>query len=231
MKITGTYVDVLFDKEGTILLNKIIKDFGLTKDFTDAYHCTIAYSKKPIPKFQTSEGDTQDDSGNAKSSINKTATIKGFGHFNTPEGKNLHVEWDAPYCKAEAQRALDEGGTTDYPEYKAHSTLMYNCKDFTIPKDIAKKYIGKTVNITHERIQPLNENWVEDKKIEKTEKNKKKEKPMTASIKKSLITEARAQGNRLPVKKKEEIQKPKKIDDKIIIDKFGNKNNKNYKST
>jgi len=222
MKQTGTYVDVIFDKEGTKLLNSIIKSFGLTKDFTDAYHCTIAYSKKPIPDFNTSEGDSQDDSGNARSKISKTITIKGFGHFDTPEGKNLHVEWNSPYCKAEAQRALDEGGTTDYSEYKAHSTLMYNCKDFTYSKEIGKEFIGKEVQIIEERIQPLNEDWVEDSKKEE----KKEKKPMTASVKKSLITEARASGNRVPPKKKEEVQKPKKIDDKIVIDTFKNKSNK-----
>lgn len=219
MKITGTYVDVIFDKKGNELLDSIIKSFGLTKDFKDEYHCTIAYSKKRIPTFKTSEGASQNENGEAKSKVNQTITIKGFGHFDTPEGKNLHVEWDSPYCKKEAQRALDEGGTTDYPEYKAHSTLMYNCKDFTLDHKICKDFIGKEINIIQERIQPLNENWVEDKKI-------KEKKPMVAKVKKSLINEARSSGNKVPPKKKEEVQKPKKIDDKIIINLFGNKNNK-----
>lgn len=220
----GTYVDVIFDKEGNDKLDKIIKAFGLEKDFKDAYHCTIAYSKKPIPKFKTITGDAQDSTGNAKSKISKTMTIKGFGHFDTPEGKNLHVEWDSPFCKAEAQRALDEGGTTDYPEYKAHSTLMYNCGDFKLDKEIYKEFIGCEINIIQERIQPLNEDWVEDSKKDKKEEKEEK-KPMTASLPKSVIKEARKSGNIIQPKKKE-VQKPKKIEDKMVIDLYGNKENK-----
>jgi len=160
---TGTYMDVTFSNRSNKIFNEIIKSFGLTKDFNDEFHCTIAYSKKPLPNLTTVGGNTQDEQGNAFESIRKIATIDHFGHFDTDEGKNLHVVLKSNFCNDEFNRAINAGATTDYPKYISHVSLMYDCKDFTVTDDMATKFIGSKIEIISERISPLNGNWVEDK--------------------------------------------------------------------
>jgi len=43
---SGTYYDIVFNSASNKKLDNIIKELGLTKDFNDAYHCTLTYSKK-----------------------------------------------------------------------------------------------------------------------------------------------------------------------------------------
>ena len=173
--MTGTYADVIFSKASNKKFDEILKDFGLKKDFNDAYHCTLTYSKKYLPYLKTSKGVKQDKSGNAKDKISKLVKIKSFGHFDTNDGKNLHADLECKWCEAQFDRAIRAGATTDYPSYKAHVTLMYDCKDFTLdPKsEVYKKWIGETIEIVEERISPLNENWVEEKTKENNKKVKK----------------------------------------------------------
>jgi hypothetical protein len=176
----GTYADIIFSKESNKKLDSIIKSFGLKKDFTDAYHCTLTYSSKPVPFLKTSKGTKQVD-GKAEDTISKLIKIKGFGHFDTDEGKNLHVVLECPWCETQFQRAIKSGATTDYPNYTAHVTLMYNCKgfdlDFKKNKDLTKPFIGNTIEIIQERISPLNEDWVEDSlKDDKDNKDNKEKK-------------------------------------------------------
>ena len=167
----GTYADIIFSKESNKKFDNIIKSFGLEKDFNDEYHCTLTYSKKPVPYLKTSKGTKQDKTGNCKESISKLVKIKDFGHFDTDEGKNLHVVLDCKWCETQFNRAIKSGATTDYPDYTAHITLMYNCEDFTYTEELGKEFIGETIEIIEERISPLNEDWVEEKtKLDKDEK-------------------------------------------------------------
>lgn len=165
--MAGTYSDIIFSSESNKKFDKIIKSFGLEKDFTDAYHCTLTYSKKKLPFLKTSKGEKQDKDGNCSSKISKLIKIKDFGHFDTDEGKNLHVVLECPWCEAQFNRAIKAGATTDYPNYTAHVTLMYDCGDFTYREELGKEFIGETIEIVEERISPLNENWVEDSKKDK----------------------------------------------------------------
>jgi len=160
---TGTYMDVVFSEKSNALLDEIISSFGLTKDFNDEFHCTITYSKKPLPNLTTVGGHEQDDLHQAVEAISEIATIAGFGHFDTDEGKNLHVILKSEFCSNEFKRAIDAGATTDYPEYISHVSLMYNCNDFTYTEEMGSKFIGSEIEIVSERITPLNENWVEEK--------------------------------------------------------------------
>ncbi len=166
----GTYSDVVFSKESNKKLESITKAFGLKKDFNDEYHCTLTYSKKKVPYLKTSKGIKQDKTGNCKNKISKLVSVKDFGHFDTDEGKNLHVVLDCKWCKTQFDRAIKSGATTDYPDYTAHVTLMYNCDDFTYTDDIGKEFIGTTIEIIEERISPLNLNWVEEKIVDKEDK-------------------------------------------------------------
>jgi hypothetical protein len=161
-KTGGTYVGVEFSDSTIKLFNDILKEFGLTKDFDDKFHCTLVYSKKKLNWFKTSKGDK------TKSEVNKLVKIKGFGHFDTEDGKNLHIILDCPYCEAEFARAKKAGATFDYDKYTAHVTLMYNCKDFTY-SDQGKQFIGNKVLITNEYIEDLNLDWL-DEKVKKDDK-------------------------------------------------------------
>ncbi len=163
----GTYYDVVFSKASNKKIIEILKEFGLTKDFNDDFHCTLVYSKTVCTKLKTSKNnkqkkDREDNEYKAKNPINILCSIKDFGHFDTDDGKNLHIELDSSWCSAQHKRALDAGCTSDYPEYKAHVTLMYDCKDFSINDELSKKFIGEKLQMIEERITPLNENWVED---------------------------------------------------------------------
>ena len=162
----GTYMDVVFSKESNKKLDEIIKSFGLEKDFTDAYHTTIVYSKKEIPLLKTSKGKSQR-KGHAKNELSKLVKIKEFGHFDTDDGKNLHVVLDCKFCETQFDRATRAGATSDYDKYTAHITLMYDCGDFTVDDEISAEFIGETLEIVEELITPLNEDWVEESKKDK----------------------------------------------------------------
>jgi 2'-5' RNA ligase len=168
------YVDVIFSHESNMLLNQIIKDLGLKKDFKDNFHCTIAYSKKDFNFKLPGEklGNVKIRDLKAISTISETCTIKDFGNFKTDDGLNLHVVLDCKYCKSEFKRCIKAGAIYDYDKYVPHITLLYNCtlpgEDKAIPKKYFKntlnKYIGKKLTIVRERKQKLNKNWVEESK-------------------------------------------------------------------
>lgn len=172
MTISGTYSDVIFSQNTNKKIDKLIKDLGLVKDFTDKYHCTITYSKKYLPYLKTSKGDKQV-KGEAISKISKLVTVKGLGHFDTDEGKNLHLVLNCKFCEQQFNRHQKAGATTDYPEYTAHTTLLYNCKDFSTDnltskqKEAISKFKDETLEIIEERITQLNENWVDEKTKDK----------------------------------------------------------------
>ena len=170
MKIKGTYSDVIFTEESNKKLDGILEYLGLTKDFNDDYHCTLVYSKKYLPFLKTHKGDKQDKTNNVKTPvIGKIAKIKKFGHFDTEDGKNLHVVLDCDFCHKRFNNAKASGATYDYDEYIAHITLMYDCqkdiKNFDISQYDVDEFIGETLAIKEERISPLNLDCVKDKKI------------------------------------------------------------------
>ncbi len=169
----GTYSDIIFSNNSNKKIDKILKYLNFKKDFNDNYHCTLIYSKKYLQYFKTSKG-TKQVNGEAKSKLSKLIKIKGFGHFDTPEGKNLHMILDCPWCKVQFDRAMKCGAKYDYDEYVPHVTLMYNCTSknsrFDISKVDMKEFIGVTLEIVEERISILNENWVEDSKNKKENK-------------------------------------------------------------
>jgi len=168
------YIDVIFDSKSNRLLNQIIKNIGLIKDFNDEFHCTIAHSKKEfnfkLPGEELGKIEIKDEK--IISNINETCIIKDFGNFETDNGLNLHVVLDCPFCKSEFKRSIKSGAIYDYNEYIPHITLMYNCslpgEDKGIPKKYFKnnleKYIGKKLTIIQERKQKLNNNWIKDSK-------------------------------------------------------------------
>ena len=175
-KPKGTYYDVVFCKKSNKKIDNIIKALGLEKDFNDAYHCTLTYSKKRKTTLKTSTGVVQTKGGdyadfNAKNKINILAKIKSFGHFKTDEGYNLHLVLDCDWCVKQHLRSIKHGCTFDYDKYTPHVSLLYDCGDFKLEdnEELWKPFIGETLRLVEERISPLNLNWVEDSKEKDTE--------------------------------------------------------------
>ena len=152
-----TYSDFKFCKKSEKKLLNILKHFGLSKDFKDDFHCTIVYSKAPI------------DFSKHEKIMDRLVKIKNFGHFDTPDGKNLHVELECQVCEKEHALALKAGASYDYDKYVPHITLCYDCKDFDYV-DQGKDFIGETLRIIKQDVSPLNEDWLEDNKKEDKEK-------------------------------------------------------------
>lgn len=86
----------------------------------DDFHCTQMYSSKPVihpapaPK------------------VRYLATAKCLTVFNTKSGKNaLVIELDSTALQARHKELMElTGGSYDYPDYRPHVTLSYDCGDF-----------------------------------------------------------------------------------------------------
>lgn len=172
-KVPGIYVAVDYNYNASFILDKIAKDLkivpdngpGEDKDYK--YHTTIIYSRFPIPltktnpkwrltNFHTKSGSTIFKKSKPKISV--PVKIIGFGFFDTPDGRNLHVEVSSPFLSHEFRRAVDFGLPTDFPIYKAHITLKNDVSnDFKIPKEIEQKYKGTILYTNDEYIELLKE--------------------------------------------------------------------------
>jgi len=162
----GTYVAVDYSPASVKFLDDIIKLLGLKKDFKDSYHTTIAYSTTEFvfyPKTCMSRRKKR----KWVPADKKIIKIKSIGHFKTPEGKNLHIELDAPFLESEHKRTLQAGAKYDFDKYIPHITLMYNCGKFDVkdlPQETLDKIIGKPLVMKDEYVEKLNLNWNEDNK-------------------------------------------------------------------
>jgi len=165
--MTPLYVDAKFDSESENLLYQIVNSIGATKDFVDRFHCTIVYSRSPIPRPTLHDGTTPDDNMTATTEVfGEFATITGFGHFDTEDGKNLHVLVSSQFLLDEHNRFMDMGASFDYDEYTPHVTLMYDCGNFDVNSgnSILNRFIGRQLKISQESMSPLDENWVDNSK-------------------------------------------------------------------
>jgi len=148
----GTYVGIKFTKE----TNQRIKDFMKQYDIpnpikSDSFHCTVIYSRKYLPTFE------------AQGEINPPwkGEATRMDIFTSASNTNcLVIVFDCPEVIARHHEIMDNyGATYDYPEYKAHVTLSYDCGDFD-PNSIAnlKDAVGE-IEIDNEYTENLNLNW------------------------------------------------------------------------
>lgn len=145
-KQPGTYVGVHFNKETKDQLAKFAKDNGVPNRFSrDKIHCTVIYSKKPCPNFETDQ-----------SYYPMEGKFGGYDIFQTQDGQNcLVILIDCPELMARNKEITDEhGATSDYDEYHPHITLSYNVGDLDVDKLPDYTY---TIVIDHEYYQPLKE--------------------------------------------------------------------------
>jgi 2'-5' RNA ligase len=86
----------------------------------DDFHCTLMYSSKPVI-HPTPEP-----------KVRYLSAAKGLTVFPTRSGKNaLVIELDSAALQARHKQLMAlTDGSYDYPDYKPHVTLSYDCGDF-----------------------------------------------------------------------------------------------------
>ena len=156
-----TYSEVLFSQKSGILINELLSDLGLKKDFKRAFHCTITYSRTVVPDLTTSKGVKQID-GKAENDIFEIAKPIKLGSFLTRRGtSSLHIELDCPFCQEEVLRHIAAGVDRDFPIYNPHITILYDAKDFDIdnptPSQLTaiSEFLNNDLHIVKEKIVPL----------------------------------------------------------------------------
>lgn len=126
---TGLYVGVKFSENTLNKIQKFCKEHKIPnalkkKDF----HCTIAYSRKPVPNFKPIK------------TVKETGKPIKFEIWESPPNVYkdkttycLIVKIDSEYLHVRFNNIIDMGATYDYDEYKPHLTLSYDVgKDFDI---------------------------------------------------------------------------------------------------
>jgi hypothetical protein len=114
----GTYVSLLMDKASRDLLDVFTtNNLGLTeKVHPDSYHCTVIYSRTPVPNAEIIKYPTK-----------VVAHVMGYDVFTTKDGgKCLVMRLHCPQAFSLNLVLNKLGATSDYDEYKPHVTISYN---------------------------------------------------------------------------------------------------------
>jgi len=114
----GTYVSALLDDESKQKLDLFTtQNLGLTdKIDPKEYHCTIIYSRTPVPAAENYEFPTK-----------VYAYATGYELFDTKLGKKcLVLRLQCPAIHDINTDMNKTGATSDYPEYKPHITISYD---------------------------------------------------------------------------------------------------------
>lgn len=121
----GTYASLLLSAASSKQLYDHISSLT-DKVPKEEYHCTVCYSRNPVPEVE-----------NLKPDLPITAQALKYEVFPTKNGKHVLVlRIKSPELKALNQEVTDLGATSDYPEYKPHITLAMdspNIDQLTLP--------------------------------------------------------------------------------------------------
>lgn len=144
-----TYVGVKLDDSSVQALMELAKH-AENRVSPDDIHITVAYSKAPI---------SMQARGNLKPSV--VATPKEYSIFKGNSGGYcLVLEVDAPELTARHNEIIrDYGASHDYPTYRPHITLSYNCGGgFDLRKMPPVHTLPRLFAIREYRTE-LNTNW------------------------------------------------------------------------
>ena len=115
----GTYVAFEMSPESRDLLDNFVEmNLGLTERVDKStYHITVIYSRSPVPGAEAFRDDN----------CEMSARAEGYEIFPTKDsGKCLVMRIVCPSATG-LNKVLDGmGATSDYPEYKPHTTIAYN---------------------------------------------------------------------------------------------------------
>ena len=141
----------------------MIKELKIPNPLSDdKFHTTIIFSRKKFP-----------DDFKALGKLKEPWKGKpvAFDIFTGQNGQNcLVLKYDCSEQRKRHEKLMkDYEATYDWPEYKIHLTLSYDCGDFDVKKHDPKKLINEIV-IEEEYTEDLNLNWLANK-----DKDEKKE--------------------------------------------------------
>lgn len=123
----GTYVALEMDEHSRDLLDNFAHmNLGLTERIAkDQYHCTIIYSRTPVPYAET-----------LYRSTTAIGRAEGYDVFKTKDGgKCLVLRVNIPEAMYLNSLLNQNGATSDYDSYKPHVTLCY---DYKGDEDVSK---------------------------------------------------------------------------------------------
>jgi 2'-5' RNA ligase len=119
----GTYASLELSKESKDKLYQHIKQYVAEGVDPDSYHCTLCYSKIPVPQASL-----------LTPTLPIEAEPESYEVFPTKDGKScLVLRIKCQTAQAIHQQLRMMGASYDFPEYKAHITLASDHKDTNIP--------------------------------------------------------------------------------------------------
>ena len=151
----GSYVGVNFTDETKDKIKKLAIATKVADRVPDEdLHTTVIYSRKHIGKFTP------------KGTIDPpyVGIPTSFDIWDTRDGlRALVLEYDCKALKDRHKQIMkDYDATYDFPEYKTHFTISYDCgKDFSLDsiKDLKIKDFLDEIQINHEYYEDLNLKW------------------------------------------------------------------------
>lgn len=156
-KSDGTYVGAKFSSKTIKDLEKLLKELKIPNPISsDKFHTTIIFSRKKFP-----------DNFKAKGKLDPVwkGTPKDLEIFPTRDsGKNaLVLRYTCKEQKDRHEFLMDEyKATYDWPEYKIHLTLSYDCGDFDIKNIKITDYID-AIEVSEEYTEGLKLDWLTNK--------------------------------------------------------------------
>lgn len=154
--VKGTYAAVKFSKDTMDNIKDFVDKHNIPNPLpSDKYHTTLIYSRKYLPDFK-SKGKYDEPL------IGKPEKLE---IFETQDKKNaLVLRYECKDLTDRHNEIMDEHKATyDFPEYKIHITLSYDCGDFDPKsiKDIEDEI--KPIEIVEEYDDELKLDWAKDK--------------------------------------------------------------------
>lgn len=172
----GIYMAIDYHPYAEKTINLIARDLGIVPDNGPEaeikneykFHTTICYmkfsdynlskaEKEKLLTFTNLNGSTVfNEIKPRRPKIQVPIKIIGFGFFDTPTGKNLHIRVQSKFLNSEYNRAKRIGIKSKFRNFIPHITIKNDVPpDFIIPKEIEKKYIGTILYSNDEFIEPL----------------------------------------------------------------------------
>lgn len=155
-KQEGTYVGAKFSEETENNLKKFMTDINVPKPLAAKdFHTTIIFSRKKFPNTFKPLGKIKD---------GWKATPTSLDIFTGRNGQNcLVLKYTCDDQKKRHEYLMEKyKATYDWPEYKLHLTLSYDCGDFDVKAIKVKDYIQE-LTIDKEYEEDLQLDWLANK--------------------------------------------------------------------
>jgi hypothetical protein len=107
-------------------------------------HCTVLYSRKPVPHLEALNG----------KEITATGRVKGWKKLGTA----LVLELESPKATAMHRYMREQGGSHDFPSFIAHTTVCYEWDNNDLPKVLPRDFVIEFDSLVVKAIDP---NYIE----------------------------------------------------------------------